>query len=113
MKILKMRFKNINSLKGEWEINFDKSPLSDAGIFAITGPNGAGKTSILDSLSLALYGQTARIKNFDKHIFIRNNSKCYSEVTFSVNKLIYKSKWSVNRSKGKLQAPEMVLTSIN
>ncbi|MEX5485644.1 hypothetical protein IC611_06295 [Proteus mirabilis] len=27
MKILSLRFKNINSLKGEWKINFDQEPL--------------------------------------------------------------------------------------
>ena len=30
MKILNLRFKNINSLKGEWEIAFDRYPLADA-----------------------------------------------------------------------------------
>ncbi|MDM8536616.1 AAA family ATPase [Desulfobacterales bacterium HSG17] len=113
MKILKVRFKNINSLKGEWEINFDQSPLSDAGIFAITGPNGAGKTSILDSLSLALYGQTARAKNSDDLIVTGDNSESYSEVSFSVNQSVFKSKWSLKRSKENRYHPDMMLTGIN
>ncbi|QTA80457.1 AAA ATPase-like domain-containing protein [Desulfonema limicola] len=113
MRILKVRFKNINSLKGEWEINFDQSPLSDTGIFAITGPNGAGKTSILDALSLGLYGQTARNKNSDKYIITKNDSESCSEVTFSVNHSVFKSKWSLKNSKGKLLDPEMTLAVIN
>jgi len=60
MKILKLRFKNLNSLKGENEINFTVPPLSETGIFAITGPTGAGKSTILDAITLALYNQTPR-----------------------------------------------------
>jgi len=51
MKILAVRFQNLNSLKGEHEIRFDRSPLSEAGLFAITGPTGAGKTTILDAIT--------------------------------------------------------------
>ena len=84
MKILNLRFKNINSLKGEWEIAFDRYPLADAAVFAITGPNGSGKTSILDSISLALYGETFRLKQPAEQIITRDAADCYSEVTFSL-----------------------------
>ena len=47
MKILGVKFKNINSLTGEWEIRFDQSPISDTGLFAIVGPNGAGKSTLI------------------------------------------------------------------
>ncbi|MGR8952482.1 MAG: AAA family ATPase, partial [Gammaproteobacteria bacterium] len=60
MKILNIRFKNINSLEGENRINFEQAPFADTGVFAITGPNGSGKTSILDAITLALYGETYR-----------------------------------------------------
>ena len=48
MKILSVRIKNINSLAGEHTIDFEKPPLNEVGIFAITGPNGAGKSTILE-----------------------------------------------------------------
>ena len=60
MKILNIHFKNINSLEGESRINFEQSPFSDTGVFAITGPNGSGKSSILDVITLGLYGETFR-----------------------------------------------------
>ena len=46
MKIEQLRFRNLNSLAGEWVIDFTDRELSDEGIFLITGPTGAGKTTI-------------------------------------------------------------------
>lgn len=44
MKILSLRLKNLNSLQGEWKIDFTAEPFASNGLFAITGPTGAGKT---------------------------------------------------------------------
>lgn len=41
MKILSLRLKNLNSLKGEWKIDFTREPFASNGLFAITGPTGA------------------------------------------------------------------------
>jgi Tfp pilus assembly pilus retraction ATPase PilT len=45
MRILKLRLKNLNSLKGEWKVDFTAAPFADNGLFAITGPTGAGKST--------------------------------------------------------------------
>ncbi|MBO0362883.1 AAA family ATPase [Yersinia enterocolitica subsp. palearctica] len=42
MRILSLRLKNINSLQGEWKIDFTAEPFASNGLFAITGPTGAG-----------------------------------------------------------------------
>ena len=34
--------KILNSLKGEWTIDFTQAPFADNSLFAITGPTGAG-----------------------------------------------------------------------
>ena len=61
MKILNLKFKNINSLSGENEIDFTSPIFTHEGLFAITGKTGSGKSSILDAISLALYGKTPRV----------------------------------------------------
>ena len=62
MKIRKLKFHNVNNLKGAHEIDFVSMPLKAAGIFAITGPTGAGKSTILDVITLALFNRIPRFK---------------------------------------------------
>jgi exonuclease SbcC len=112
MKILTVRFKNINTLKGEWELYFNRPPLREAGLFAITGPNGSGKTTIFDAISLGLYGETTRLKNLPEQIMSKQTSDCYSEVTFSVNSHVFRSTWSLRLTDGKPNAPEMRLVEL-
>lgn len=50
MKILTLRFKNLNALRGEWFIDFRAEPFASNGLFAITGATGAGKTTLLDAI---------------------------------------------------------------
>ncbi|WP_414626990.1 AAA family ATPase, partial [Desulfovibrio sp.] len=45
MRIQNIRFQNLNSLTGIWEIDLTRPDFVSAGIFAITGPTGAGKTT--------------------------------------------------------------------
>jgi len=58
MRILGVRFQNLNSLVGEWQVDFTHPAYASDGIFAITGPTGAGKTTLMDAVCLALYGST-------------------------------------------------------
>ena len=72
MRILNLKFANINSLYGKWEIDFEDKAFQSAGIFAITGPTGSGKTTILDAICLALYDHTPRVSNPTKGDFKNN-----------------------------------------
>lgn len=112
MKIEQLRFRNLNSLAGEWVIDFTDKNLSDEGIFLITGPTGAGKTTILDAITLALYGQTPRLPSIStggNEIMSRQQVNCFSEVVFSSGGKRYRALWSQRRARGKadgrLQAP--------
>ena len=61
MEILRIDICNLNSLKGEFSIDFMSSPLRDQDIFAITGVTGSGKSTILDAITLALYNRIPRL----------------------------------------------------
>jgi exonuclease SbcC len=115
MKILSLRFKNINSLKGEWKIDFTSPEFADQGLFAITGPTGAGKTSILDAICLALYHRTPRliVSSGSNELMTRHTGDCLAEVEFSVQGKSYRAFWAqrraYNRPDGKLGSPQVEL----
>lgn len=117
MKILNIYFKNINSLEGESRIDFDRAPISDAGVFAITGPNGSGKTSILDAITLALYGETYRFDKPAEHVMTKQSLESFAQVEFMLGEQKFRSSWRVSRiadsPESELSAPEMTLTKLN
>ncbi|MBU1109928.1 MAG: AAA family ATPase [Candidatus Riflebacteria bacterium] len=100
MKIIKLRFNNINSLAGEWEIDFTDPNYLD-GIFVITGPTGAGKSSILDALCLALYGSTPRLGNITQNtneVMSRQTAESSAELTFSTQAGSFVCSWRQHRA---------------
>lgn len=117
MKILNIFFKNINSLEGESRIDFEREPLADAGVFAITGPNGSGKTSILDAITLGLFGQTFRFDRPAAHVMTRQASESLARVEFSIGGERFRSSWQVRRADGhpdaELLAPQMTLIRLD
>ena len=112
MRILQLRFKNLNALAGEWAIDFTAPPYRDNGIFAITGPTGAGKTTILDALCLALYGRTPRLGKISKkanEVMTRQSGDCFAEVVFETAAGRFRCHWAQHRARrraaGELQHP--------
>jgi len=118
MKILKIRFENINSLKGIHEIDFSVNPLASAGLFAITGATGTGKTTILDVITLALFDRIPRVdEKISKGliertglIITRNMNSCFAEVSYQCLKGTFTSKWSISLTRtGTLREYELEL----
>ncbi len=124
MKILKIGGENLASLNTKFEIDLTSGVFKDNGLFAITGPTGAGKSTILDAITLALYGMTNRlgknkdvIKYTDSVSKINNNdtrnimsygkSECNAYVYFSIDERgedngIYKAEWRVRRARNSI-----------
>ena len=113
MKILQLRFLNLNSLLGEWQIDLTDPAFGNDGIFAITGPTGAGKSTILDAICLALYGRTPRLNKITKssnEIMSRHSGECFAEITFETPAGRFRCHWSQHRARkkpdGDLQSPK-------
>ena len=106
MKILSLRFKNLNSLYGEWTIDFTHPQFLTDGIFAISGPTGAGKSTILDAICLALYGRTPRLERVNQStndIISRKTKECFAEVVFASDKGTFRCFWSQTRASKSLK----------
>ena len=114
MKIKKLEFSNINSLAGEWTIDFESPAFANKGMFCISGATGSGKTSILDAICLGLYGATPRldaIKGTSNELMTYGTMSCYSKVTFECGGVVYTAHWSQHRAPrtGRLQNYNWVL----
>lgn len=109
MKILKIQFKNINSLKGEHHIDFTEAPFDTSPLFAITGPTGSGKSTLLDVISLALFNQVPRLGKISKKeilakgaLLTRNQKEASASVTYQCKSGIFTSSWSISTNRNNL-----------
>jgi exonuclease SbcC len=119
MKILAIRGKNLASLAGEFEVDFSREPLLNAGLFSISGPTGSGKSTLLDALCLALYGDTPRltqatgaqipdvhddqITSSDPRTLLRRGcGDGYAEVDFvGIDGIACRARWTARRARGR------------
>ena len=58
VKPIRLKIKGLNSFMESQEVDFEK--LTSKGLFGIFGSTGSGKSTILDGITLALYGEVAR-----------------------------------------------------
>lgn len=103
MKLCKLKLRNLNSFRGEFELDFEKSPLDEASLVAITGPTGAGKTTLLDAICVALYGKTPRLAGTGTqnpiHLLSHSETDCHAEVHFVGHGVRYMAEWSLRRNR--------------
>ncbi|MBO8435273.1 MAG: SMC family ATPase [Tyzzerella sp.] len=79
MKPLILKIAGLNSFLEEQTIDFEK--LTKRGIFGIFGPTGSGKSSVLDAITLALYGKIVR---GTKEFINKDSDKAYIYFKFAV-----------------------------
>ncbi|MCH8535275.1 MAG: AAA family ATPase [Flavobacteriaceae bacterium] len=102
MKILQIKFKNINSLKGEHHIDFEQEPLKSNALFAITGPTGSGKSTLLDVICLALFNKVPRMGKVSKSeisktgsVITRHQKQAFAQVTYLCKSGKFVSHWDI------------------
>jgi len=102
MKILQIKFKNINSLKGEHHIDFESEPLKSNALFAITGPTGSGKSTLLDVICLALFNRVPRMGKLSKgeiarsgSVITRHQKQAFAQVTYQSKSGKFLSHWDI------------------
>lgn len=123
MRITKLEFENLNSLKGKWSIDFTHPDYArNHDIFVIHGPTGSGKTTLLDAITLALYGRTPRLEAINNgeggnEIMTRGTGFCRAAVTYSCKKGVFVSEFEQRRaggkSEGNLQKTSFKITKID
>jgi DNA repair protein SbcC/Rad50 len=122
MRIRAIRGRNLASLAGDFEVDFQQEPLASAGVFAISGPTGAGKSTLLDAMCLALYHDTPRLHSAKeaqiavpdikdqtltpqdpRHLLRRGCGEGHAEVDFEdQSEVAWRARWSVARARGKV-----------
>ncbi len=124
MKIKKIIFENINSYEGEVTIDFT-DPEFERGNnqFVVCGPMGSGKSTILDAITLALYGSTARLErltasspNKSDELINKHSGYCRAEVEYSCKYGEFASVFELHKARdkvdGRVQSPQCAVYEI-
>ncbi|MGL4606796.1 MAG: AAA family ATPase [Eubacteriaceae bacterium] len=97
MKPILLKIKGINSFLEEQSIDFES--LTQGGIFGIFGPTGSGKSTILDGITLALYGKMARNSANYIHVNAERGAVVFDFSISGSEKKIYRASREFVRNK--------------
>jgi exonuclease SbcC len=110
MKLHRIEVTNLNSLYGDQTVDLDGA-LGGASLFLIQGPTGSGKSTLMDAISLALFGTTPRLmgvrssKTIAEQVMSRGTGVCRASVEFSKieggARVRYRAAWKVHRARKK------------
>ncbi|MCL1631069.1 AAA family ATPase [Sporolactobacillus sp. CPB3-1] len=100
MKPIELTIKGLNSFREEQVIDFET--LCADGLFGIFGPTGSGKSTVLDGITLALYGTVERAANHINGILNQLEDQMSVGFTFElsgVQPVRYRAERSYKRTK--------------
>ncbi len=90
-----LSIRGLHSFREKQVIDFDA--LTEAGMFGIFGPTGSGKSSILDALTLALYGKIERAGSSIQGIVHQMEKQMEVNFTFSIGRASDQKTYLVER----------------
>jgi exonuclease SbcC len=95
VKPILLKLAGLQSYREMQEIDFTR--LCDAGVFGIFGPTGSGKSSILDAMTLALFGAVERAANGTQGIMNQGENTLSVAFTFELSSAEGSSRYRVER----------------
>lgn len=114
MRPIRLKLSGMHSYRELQEVDFEI--LCQAGLFGIFGPTGSGKSTILDAITLALYGQVVRLGggNHPKEVLNQLEQRVFVSFTFELGKDADRKRYTVEREfgldkKGNKRQPEVRL----
>ncbi|WP_026672687.1 AAA family ATPase [Alkalihalobacterium bogoriense] len=96
MKPIQLKVAGLHSFREEQTIDFTK--LCEGGVFGIFGPTGSGKSSLLDAMTLALYGKVERATNNTQGIMNHAEDLVFVSFTFELSNQEGAKRFQVERS---------------
>ncbi|MFD3258445.1 AAA family ATPase [Paenibacillus lentus] len=82
MKPISLKLSGLQSYRSMQEIDF--TALCDTGLFGIFGPTGSGKSTILDAITLAMYGKVGRASGGTQGIMNHSEDSLFVAFTFEL-----------------------------
>ncbi|RAP28372.1 hypothetical protein C2W64_04806 [Brevibacillus laterosporus] len=100
MKPIHLKLSGLNSYRDLQEIDFET--LCEAGLFGIFGPTGSGKSTILDAITLALYGQVVRTGggSHPHEVLNQLESRLFVSFTFELGSAQQRQRFTIEREFG-------------
>ncbi|WNS43767.1 SMC family ATPase [Paenibacillus sp. MMS20-IR301] len=95
MKPILLKVSGLQSYREPQEIDF--ASLTETGLFGIFGPTGSGKSSLLDAITLAMYGKVERAVNGTQGIMNHSEDQLSVAFTFELTSASGAKRYRVER----------------
>ncbi|MFF2909642.1 AAA family ATPase [Paenibacillus sp. NPDC057934] len=95
MKPISLKVAGLQSYREQQEIDFES--LTETGLFGIFGPTGSGKSSLLDGITLAMYGKVERAAGGTQGIMNHSEDQLSVAFTFELTSAAGSHRYRVER----------------